>query len=72
MTDRQQASASEAQRVRAAALELAQQRAAAAPVVVAQPHQPERLAPVSSYEWARWVDGGERWHSQAWDPRVCR
>lgn len=71
MTDRQQQRAAEDLRVRAAALELAQSRALAAPAV-AVPREPLRLAPVSSYEWARWVDGGAPWSSRAWDPRVWR
>lgn len=69
--DRQQQRAAEDRRVRAAALELAQRRAAAAPAV-AVPREPVRLAPVSSYEWARWVDGGAPWGTGAWDPRVLR
>ena len=71
MDDRQQARAAEDRRVRAAALALAQSRAAAAPAV-AVPHEPVRLVPVSSYEWARFVDGGAPWASRAWDPRVWR
>lgn len=52
----------DALRIRALALQVAQSRAR--PAAPAAPHEPVRYAPVSSHEWARWVDGGAPWVSR--------